>query len=696
MTTAVKSVFTENARTILCKRYFWKGDQFDTCPDCGVRHESEAQFFDRVSLGNAEYRGLLESLHFLPNSPTLFNIGTGQGTLSACFKFDVQDNMESIMDVARKSAMVQKWGGGVGYYFGNLRPYQAHISTTHGGAMGPVGKPSEGINSGVLHHYHSVSMMITQSGKRPGAQMGILPCDHPDIREFIHAKDAGDSSLSTFNISVSLTDDFMSKVKEEPESEERKLFIEMAESAWKTGDPGCYFFDTSEKSNPTPWLGQLTGTNPCGEVPLLDNEPCNLGSINLGLFVKDGDVDLEGLAKTAALATRYLDDVLDENTFPDEAIDIIARKNRKLGLGVMGWADMLALLEIPYESDRAVELAREVMGTIQQAAWFESEKLGQEKGWCPALSDFSEFEENWPWRRRNATLTCIAPTGTISILAGASSGCEPHFSTVWTRTMADGTKLEEKIPVMEALVARGSSFVPQTSKDISPRTQILHQAAFQEFTDLAVSKTINMPRSASVDEIFQAYMLAWEAGCKGITIYRDGSRSVQVLNDNTEEYPEEPKHTPRKKLPKTRDSVTHHFEIAGNPVYMTVGLYPDTKLPGEVFVTTSARGGTIDGLLDAFMINTSLALQHGTPLELIVARLKGKDFEPKGFTDDPKIPNASSIVDYMVRWMEMKFLESPKGPEIATGLICPDCESIVAREEGCLKCTNLSCGWSKC
>ncbi|KKL20665.1 hypothetical protein LCGC14_2453190, partial [marine sediment metagenome] len=511
-----RSVFNKNARIILCKRYFWKGEQFSTCPDCQVHHETEEQFFDRISLGNTEYRGLLESLCFLPNSPTLFNLGTGQGTLSACFKFDVQDNMESIMDVARKSAMVQKWGGGVGYYFGNLRPYQTPISTTHGGAMGPVGKPSEGIRSGVLHHYHSVSMLITQAGKRDGAQMGILPATHPDIREFIHVKDIDPQSLSTFNISVSLQDGFMEKVRNELGSEERKLFIEMVHSAWKTGDPGCYFVTTAEKDNPTPWLGELTGTNPCGEVPLLDNEPCNLGSINLGKFVHGQDVDLEGIRKTAKVATRYLDEVLDNNIFPDPAIDKIARKTRKLGLGVMGWADMLALLEIPYESDRAVDLAAEVMEAIQTAATEESEFMGQEKGLAPALDVFFD-EDSLPWKRRNATVTCIAPTGTISILAGASSGCEPHYAITWERTMGDGTKLKETIPVLGELEERGSTFIPQTAHDISPRTQIRHQAAFQRFTDLAVSKTVNLPETATPDDVFSTYMLAWEEGCKGVT-----------------------------------------------------------------------------------------------------------------------------------------------------------------------------------
>jgi ribonucleoside-diphosphate reductase alpha chain len=610
--------------------------------------------------------------------------------------------MESIMDVAKKAAMVQKFGGGVGYYLGNLRAFEAPIKTTHGKAMGPVAKPSEGFNNGVIQHYHSVSSMITQAGKRAGAQMAILPAEHADIHEFIHCKDINPQSLSTFNISVSLGDDFMKKVQDDPTSPERALFMEMCESAWKTGDPGCYFRDTSERSNPTPWLGKLTGTNPCGEVPLLDNEPCNLGSINLAKFVQDGNIDFGGIRNTARMATRYLDDILDHNTFPDKDITEIALTTRKLGLGVMGWADMLALLEMDYDSQGAIDLGQEIMFLIQEAAIEESEKLGQEKGLCPALDKIPGKEHlvKLPWTRRNATVTCIAPTGTISLLVGASSGIEPHFARSWERTMGDGTKLQEKIPVIDILEARGSKFIPKTAMEIGVSWHIRHQAIFQKYTDLAVSKTINLPNSATVQDIFDSYLMMWQTNCKGGTIYRDGSRDVQVLTtpkpDKVETYREEPKVTARRKLPKTRYGVTHHFEIARVPVYFTANWYPDTKEIGEVFVTTTARGGTIDGLLDSIMITLSLALQHQTPLQLLVGRLKGKSFEPKGFTDDPDIPTAESIVDYMMRWFEKEFLKPQVGLQLAPGMICPDCESTVAREEGCFKCTNPSCGWSKC
>lgn len=686
-TTTAPAQISENAQILLCKRYFWKKEDAPTCLHCGINHETLDEFFERVSLGNPEYRGIMESLSFLPNSPTLFNIGTGQGTLSACFKFDVEDNMESIMEVARKSAFVQKWGGGVGYYLGNLRPYRTKISTTHGGAMGPVG---------VLKHYHSVSIMITQAGKRDGAQMGILPIDHADIRDFIHVKDNNPQALSTFNISLSITDEWMKKVQDgEPEAV--ALFEEICESAWKTGDPGVFFSDAAERRNPTPWLGKLTGTNPCGEVPLLDNEPCNLGSINLSKFVKAGNVDFEGLEATAALATRYLDEVLDANVFPDPAIDKIARTTRKLGLGVMGWADMLALLGIDYESEGAIGLGEEVMGTIQRAASKASFEMGHEKGVAPAFA-MDESDSHPNSQQRNVTVTCIAPTGSISLLAGASSGIEPHFALTWVRTMGDGTKLEEQIPVIREITTLGLD-VPKTTNDIGIDWHVRHQAIFQRFTDLAVSKTINLPNHATPADIAKAYMQMWEMGCTGGTVFRDGSRADQVLDARPKEIyeAEAETRTEREKLPKTRHSLTHSFKIGGVSTYLTVGLYDDGR-PAELFLTSSTPGGTLDGALDAFAISLSLALQQGISLPNVLDKLQGRRFEPSGFTDNPAIPNAVSIIDYIARWMQKEFLgEQVETSVVAmTGDVCPDCSSLVAREEGCHKCTNPSCGWSKC
>lgn len=498
--------FTDNALIILSKRYL---------ATINGRQETVEEFIERVSMGNEEYREhLIRPLNFLPNSPTLFNLDVpGAGTLSACFKFDVADTMldgsNGIMDTATKAAMVTKWGGGVGYYVGAIRPAGALVNSTHGKAMGPVA---------VLRYYNAMAKMLTQSGKREAAQMGIIDVTHPDIYEFIHMKDDDPQGLSTFNISVAITDEFMEAAIADPTGKEAGLLRDMALSAWKTGDPGVYFVDRAERDNPTPYDGRLSGTNPCGEVPLLNNEPCNLGSINLRNFVKDGYFDYEKLGTVVTLATRYLDDVLDRNHFPDYRITAAAHFTRKLGLGVCGWADALALMRVPYASWEAVDLLGEVMQFIREKADAESIRLADEKRPAPC------FAGRYP-RKRNATTLCIAPTGTIAILMDGSSGIEPHFLTRWSRTMGDGTVLTEQISVLDEL----NGFEPQTAMEIPWEWHIRHQAAAQAHVDLAVSKTINMPNDATVDDIYNAYIMMWQEGCKGGTVFRDGCRDEQVL-----------------------------------------------------------------------------------------------------------------------------------------------------------------------
>lgn len=505
------SIFSDNALTILKTRYFAWIDG---------KQETEEDFLTRISLGNERYRHeLIEPLVFLPNSPTLFNVGvSGGGTLSACFKFDVGDTMmdadsNGIMDTATKASMVIKWGGGVGYYLGNIRPKNSIVNSTHGKAMGPVA---------LLKFYHSMASMLTQSGKREAAQMGILPATHPDILEFITCKDDNPQSLSTFNISVSLTDEFMEKAVVSGTAE-HQLLRAMAASAWKTGDPGVYFVTSAERDNPTPQLGILSGTNPCGEVPLLNNEPCNLGSINLRrLYNQDTVIDYGLLEKITRLSVRYLDDVLDRNHFPVSAVSDAAFLTRKLGLGVCGWADLLALANIHYASSEATELLEKIMNTMRRVADEESYILAREKGSAPCFGAEG---------KRNATTLCLAPTGTIAILMGASSGIEPHYLRSWTRTTGDGHILTEQISVLEEI----KDFIPQTAMEIPWEWHIAHQAAAQKHVDLAVSKTINMPFTATEEDIYNAYVLMWKSGVKGGTIYRDGCRDVQVLNSISEE-----------------------------------------------------------------------------------------------------------------------------------------------------------------
>lgn len=721
--------FTETAQKVLCKRYLRHNDTSSECPFCHQKHETPAEMFERCSFGNEDYYNLLASLDFLPNSPTLFNGGTKQGTLSGCFKFNIQDSMESIMEVATKAAFTLKYGGGTGYCMSDVRPYGAPIRSTHGKACGPIS---------VLETYHAVAKMITQGGKREGAQMAILHCDHDDVRAFIHCKDESSIDLpdiklsaeqvhvikqwilskyglSTFNLSVACTGEFMKRAKAGNEP----LFDEMCESAWKTGDPGIYFIDTSERTNPTPWLGKLDGTNACGEVPALNNEPCNLGSINLShMIAKTGGIAFTKLERITRLATRYLDEVIDRNFYPDPVIEKAAKLTRKVGLGVMGWADTLALLHIHYDSDEAVELGTEIMKTIQEVSHIESARLAKEKGRCPAFSGMLPSDITMR-DMRNATTTCIAPAGTISVLASCSSGIEPHYSLDGVRAMGDGTRLEDGLRGLK------TNFVPHTAHEIDWKWHIKHQAAFQQYTDLAVSKTINMKESSTVEDIRNAFIDAWESGCKGITVYRNNCRAQQVIVNKGDEshlvqersfkglaidvsgkeerleiYSTDTKFGARRhKMPKDAMAYRHSFSVGGMEGYLHIGLLEDGR-PGELFITGSNQGSTVSGLLASLSIVTSLALQYGVPLETLVSKLQNIRFEPAGVTDDPNIPIASSVVAYIYRYFGNKCLLD-EGKEVVkannghSGMVCDWCGAPAINEEGCLKC-SLNCGWSRC
>lgn len=705
-----------NSLRILKKRYLEPGEKAE-------------DMFRRVAAGNQEFVQVMERLDFLPNSPTLMNAGTqheGKSTFSACFKFDVSDSMldgdDCIVETGRKAVSVAKWGGGVGYYLGNLRARGAPIRSVHRVACGPVN---------VLWWYNDIgTRLITQGGRRELAQMAILPWKHPDIREFIHCKDENPQALRTFNISVSVTDDSMQQVFSEPaSSQDRMLWDEIIDSAWKTGDPGLFFADTAERANPTPWLGKLTGTNPCGEVPLLNNEACNLGSINLGNFVTvNRTVDWSRLEEVVRVAIRFLNNILDRNRFPHPAVTAAVAMTRKIGLGVMGWADMLALLHIHYDTMEAVELGSKVMKHIDDVALDESCLLGKRHGPYPGYRPESREPAC-----RNATRTCIAPTGTISILADASSGIEPHFALEWDRTLNAGVKdkeeiIHERIPVWERL----EGFRPKTASEIPWVWHVRHQAAFQKHTNLAVSKTINMPSSATREDIAGAYRMMWESGCKGGTVFRDGCRSTgeQVLRARETEkkifVPElagnrvtesltavsngnghghagdhHPSSDPpcRRKPPRDRNARIHHITIGDFDGYVHAGLYDDGELC-EVFVKVSKEGSTVSGLLDSWAISFSYALQHGAPLDKLVKKFSGMRFEPSGVTGNPDIPTCTSVVDYIVRWLDRNFGNgrsdsNHKSAEIQSGMLCPDCQSPAIFQGGCLICKN-KCGWSRC
>ena len=557
---------TVNALEVLRRRYLLRDEE-------GKIVETPAQAFRRVARAIAkvdkEYgRNLKESekvfyemmvrTEFLPNSPTLFNAGTALGQLSACFVLPVDDSLESIFTAVKNMALIEKSGGGVGFDFSRLRPKGDMVKSTKGVASGPVS---------FMGVFDSATEVIKAGGKRRGAMMGVLRADHPDIVEFITSKQKP-GVLSNFNVSVAVTDDFMKKVEEDgeyllinPRNKEkvRKLKAEdvwslMAKSAWESGDPGVIFIDEINRHNPIPEVGRIESTNPCGEQPLLSYESCNLGSVNLSRMVENGKVNWEKLRETVRSAVLFLDNVIDANRFPLKQIEEMTRANRKIGLGVMGFADMLIKLGIPYDSEEALRLAEKLMKFVTEEARKKSVELGEERGSFPNF-DRSVWKDTFS-SMRNATITTIAPTGSISIIAGCPSGIEPLFAVSFMRKVLEGTRLFEINPLFEMTakergfysadlleeIARTGSVqgvegVPEdvkrvfvTALDIKPEWHVNMQAAFQKYTDNAVSKTVNLPNEATVEDVERVFWLAYRLKCKGITVYRYGSKPEQVLN----------------------------------------------------------------------------------------------------------------------------------------------------------------------
>lgn len=524
----IKPAFSPSAKDILRDRYLWRDENrnpVEKPEEMLVRVAKNVAAAERTLAEQYkwtdEFYEIMATLRFLPNSPTLMNAGrpAPHGQLAACFVIGIEDSMESICEALRKQMLIHKSGGGTGFNFSKLRREGAKVNSTNGRASGPVS---------FMGLFDKATETVQQGGMRRGANMGILNIDHPDIRKFIHCKDK-DGTITNFNISVGVFDDFMEKAVADPHGEEAALLEEIADSAWRTGDPGIIFLDAINRGNTTPNLGELMSTNPCGESPLYPNEACNLGSINIASMVKDGKFDFETLKQVTAVATRFLDDVIDVNHYPLPEIAEAVKLTRKIGLGVMGWADLLFQLRIAYDSEEAYALAAEIMGTIQNTAHDTSVALGKEKGIPEPLAHLG---------RRNATLTCIAPTGTIALLANCSSGIEPLFALEHTRvrTQIDGTKvvMKQRNRYYEQAIKEGLSeevmkkvFV--TSHDVTPTAHVRTQGVFQRYTDLAVSKTVNLRHECCVRDVLDAYILAWKEGCKGITVYRDGSKSSQVL-----------------------------------------------------------------------------------------------------------------------------------------------------------------------
>ena len=522
--------FTEQAVDILRDRYLWKDSD-------GSVIETPVKMLDRVAKAIAtvetdvekneywsdRYFDEMYTLRFLPNSPTLMNAGrpAPHGQLAACFVIGVEDNMPSICEALRKQMLIQKSGGGTGFNFSKLRSSGSKVNSTNGKASGPIS---------FMKLFDQASETVQQGGMRRGANMGILNIDHSDIKEFVHCKD-NDSGITNFNISVGITDDWMYTATYHPDSYEREVLYEIAESAWKTGDPGVLFIDTIEAGNTTPALGRLDTTNPCGESPLYPDEACNLGSIDVSKFWNDG-IDEDRLRETVETAVRFLDSVIDVSSYPLPEVAESVKRTRKIGLGIMGWADLLFIAGAAYGSSEAEDILDELMMIIEGQALTTSRALGEERGIPSACTHL---------KRRNATLTCIAPTGTIALLADCSSGIEPVFGLEHTRvrTQVDGTKVVMKYKNKHYQKAIDEGYDDEhlkrvfiTASEISPSKHIKTQSLFQKYTHLAVSKTINMDNSVTVDDILNAYIEAWQSKCKGITIYRDGSKSEQVLYHN--------------------------------------------------------------------------------------------------------------------------------------------------------------------
>jgi ribonucleoside-diphosphate reductase alpha chain len=772
----------ENARVVLERRYLAKdGD--------GNVAETPSALFRRVArnLAQAEARagadaakvaevesqfyGVMTRLDFLPNSPTLSNAGRPLQQLSACFVLPVPDSIGGIFETIKHTAIIHQSGGGTGFAFSRLRPEGSIVASTAGVASGPVS---------FMKVFDGATEAIKQGGTRRGANMGILAVDHPDIEKFIEAK-ADMTTLTNFNISVAVTEKFMQAVERDEEYDlwdphlkkvaghrrAREIWDKMVHNAWKNGDPGLVFIDriNESASNPVPKFGPIESTNPCGEQALYAYDSCNLGSINLANFAvrksNGWQVDWDRLGTVIPICVRLLDNVIEMNTYPIPEIAQMSHANRRIGLGVMGFADLLMKLGVAYNSEEGAQWAERIMAFIESRSNAASLALAEERGVFPAWEDsvFNTRPDLYPEkpRYRNCTRTTIAPTGTISIIANCSSGVEPVFALAFMRQhYLDKTSPTKPTQLTEAneyfveiakergfysddlmtYLAQGGRLVERvdvpddvkrvfvTAHDIEPEWHIRIQSAFQRHVDNGVSKTINFGHEATPSDVANAYMLAYKGGCKGITIYRDGSRDLQVLShqgaqkaDQSGEVVVASVAPPpvivgprRQRLPDERLSMTHKFQVGDQEGYLTVGLYDDGR-PGEVFIKVSKQGSTVSGLMDTIAQLTSIALQYGVPLDTLVEKLRGARFEPAGMTNHPELRTATSLVDYIFRYLEYKYVDGGESNHhqlplwshnvetvdvqpAQSGMGCPECGSLLHFAEGCLICR--SCGFSRC
>ncbi|MCC7573515.1 MAG: vitamin B12-dependent ribonucleotide reductase [Candidatus Methanofastidiosum sp.] len=738
---------SDNAIKVLERRYLKKdqeGNVVENPNDLFLRVAKSIAIADLIYDDNADVEGLTKDFYemmtkfeFLPNSPTLMNAGRELGQLSACFVLPVDDSIDSIFDAIKYTALIHKSGGGTGFSFSRLRPKNDVVLTTKGISSGPVS---------FMTVFDTATETIKQGGTRRGANMAILRVDHPDILEFIKCKEEN-TKLNNFNISVAITDKFIQAFengkdyklfnprtgKVDGKLNAKEVFSLIVNMAWKNGEPGIVFIDRLNRGNPTPAIGEIESTNPCGEQPLLPYESCNLGSINLSKFLKKSskgyEIDFDHLRDVIKKSVHFLDNVIDVNRYPLAQIEDMTKGNRKIGLGVMGFADMLLRMGIPYNSEDAVDLAKSVMKFVKEEATETSRELTSKRGPFPNFEK-SVFHERGESHIRNATVTTIAPTGTISLIAGSSSGIEPIFAISYIRNVMDNDELLEINPVFAEISKERGIFTQElmkkiakegtlknidevpddlkkifvTAHDISPKWHIRIQAAFQEYTDNAVSKTINFPKSATENDVMQSYLLAYRSGLKGTTIYRDGSRDEQVLNIGKVNK----KETAIQKAPRPRPKVTKGFTEkirtgCGN-LYVTIN--EDEYGLCEIFMQMGKSGGCPASQNEAIARLISLALRSGIRIESILEQLR--HIRCPMPTWDEGIPVhscADAIAIVLDRYIKKELntkqerldvVVTSNGGSNHTGMPaqCPECGEVLVFSEGCVSCK--CCGYTKC
>ncbi len=759
-----KAKLSQNARTVLEKRYLRKDDN-------GAVVEQPEEMFYRVAenIAGAEalfnknastevwiekFYNIMIDLDFLPNSPTLMNAGRELQQLSACFVLPVGDSMEDIFTSVKNTALIHKSGGGTGFSFSHIRPKNDRVKSTKGISSGPLS---------FMRVFDVATETVKQGGTRRGANMGILSCDHPEIMDFIEMKER-DGLLANFNISVGITNEFMDALKRDQEYPLRnprtsdivghlkasKVFKRVVELAWQNGEPGVIFLDRINAQNPTPHIGRIESTNPCGEQPLLPYESCNLGSINLAHMVAEENsrktVDYAKLSETIETAVRFLDNVIEVNRYPLSEIAEMTKGNRKIGLGVMGFADMLIEFGIPYNSHAAATLAEEVMQFVQKESRKVSAYLASERGVFPNFEG-SVFDKPDDLRLRNATTTTIAPTGTISMIAGCSSGIEPLFAIVYEKNVLDGQKLLEIHPAFErtaheegffstelmSMVAETGSLgkvfgIPKrirdlfvTSHDIEPRWHITIQAAFQKFTDNAVSKTVNFRNNATQNEVDEVYRLAYDLNCKGVTVYRDGSRQHQVITTGTGgagvsgALVTSPGTIQPRPRPNVTQGRTYKTKTGCGNLYVNVNA--DDFGLCEVFTQMGKSGGCASSNAEAVARLISLALRAGVDPKSVVEQLRGIRCPVPTWNEGEMILSCADAIGRVlekalaelesggisVRALPAKPASSTAGDVTSytsSGIDlghcpqCPECGGMMEHEGGCAVCR--SCGFSKC